>query len=528
MASDSHETRTRIDIADGQDSDDSSLSTTVFEDGAESAPSRPRTRRFARPGESPVRTRPRPDGRGGIVEGKSASVYRRGAIFKRALIAADLVSAGFAVAAGVAIIGRDHLRAGDLIALPLVVLVSKAAGLYDRDEHLLRKSTLDEVPVLFEASALYALILWLGEAFLVDGRLSHIQVIGLWGLLFIFMFAARFIARLIVEHALPAERCLVIGDALSAEQIKEKIDRSIAVKATLPGRVPLERELRTEADPTVLGELDELGIVLALHDIDRVVIAPGSSDNELLLHAIRLAKSLGVKVSVLPRLFEVVGSSVEFDDLDGVQLLGLRGQGLSRSSLLLKRGMDVMCAGAGLIVLAPCMLLIGLAVKLTSHGPVLFEQRRIGRHGVAFRMLKFRTMCDGADGQKAALRDHNEANDGFFKIADDPRLTRVGRLLRRGSLDELPQLWNVLRGEMSLVGPRPLVADEDECINGWQRTRLELPPGMTGFWQVLGSSRVPMHEMVKLDYLYGANWSLWLDVKIILRTVPHMLAGRGL
>jgi hypothetical protein len=138
VASDSHETRTRIDIADGQDSDDSSLSTTVFEDGAESAPSRPRTRRFARPGEPPVRARPRPDGRGGIVEGKSASVYRRGAIFKRALIAADLVSAGFAVAAGVAIIGRDHLRAGDLIALPLVVLVSKAAGLYDRDEHLLR------------------------------------------------------------------------------------------------------------------------------------------------------------------------------------------------------------------------------------------------------------------------------------------------------------------------------------------------------------------------------------------------------
>jgi lipopolysaccharide/colanic/teichoic acid biosynthesis glycosyltransferase len=186
------------------------------------------------------------------------------------------------------------------------------------------------------------------------------------------------------------------------------------------------------------------------------------------------------------------------------------------------------CAGAGVVLLAPFMLAIAAAIKLSSRGPVLFKQKRIGRHGEHFQMLKFRTMFDGADGKKAELRCHNEAKDGFFKIANDPCVTRVGRFLRRASLDELPQLWNVVRGEMSLVGPRPLVPDEDECINGWQRTRLELPPGMTGFWQVLGSSRVPMHEMVKLDYLYGANWSVWLDVKVILRTVPHMLAGRGL
>ena len=142
-------------------------------------------------------------------------------------------------------------------------------------------------------------------------------------------------------------------------------------------------------------------------------------------------------------------------------------------------------------------------------------------------MLKFRTMFDGAEAEKAALHEVNEA-DGLFKIADDPRITRVGRFLRRSSLDELPQLFNVLRGEMSLVGPRPLVPDEDERIEGWHRSRLEVTPGMTGLWQIFGSSRIPLHEMVKIDYLYGANWSLWLDVKILLRTVPYALGRRGL
>jgi lipopolysaccharide/colanic/teichoic acid biosynthesis glycosyltransferase len=173
------------------------------------------------------------------------------------------------------------------------------------------------------------------------------------------------------------------------------------------------------------------------------------------------------------------------------------------------------------------MALIALAIKLDSRGPVLYRQQRVGRDGRTFSMAKFRTMVDGADSQKEALRHHNEA-DGLFKIADDPRITRVGRLLRRTSLDELPQLLNVLRGQMSLVGPRPLVPEDDERVQGWYRRRLHLTPGMTGRWQVLGSARIPLQEMVKLDYLYAANWSLWLDVKIMLRTIGFVLSRRGL
>jgi len=218
---------------------------------------------------------------------------------------------------------------------------------------------------------------------------------------------------------------------------------------------------------------------------------------------------------------------VDVEDLGGVMLLGLRRYELTTSSRFLKRALDISVSAAALFLLAPVLLAIAIAIKVTSPGPVLFRQRRIGRHGKSFQMLKFRSMYDGADEMKPELHALNEA-DGLFKIANDPRVTPVGRLLRRVSFDELPQLVNVLRGEMSLVGPRPLVGDEDAQIKGWLRRRLDVIPGMTGVWQVHGSSRIPLREMVKMDYLYRANWSLWLDLKILLRTVPFVLSRRGI
>jgi exopolysaccharide biosynthesis polyprenyl glycosylphosphotransferase len=235
-----------------------------------------------------------------------------------------------------------------------------------------------------------------------------------------------------------------------------------------------------------------------------------------------------VKVSVLPRLLEVVGSSSTFDDVGGTTLLGVRQYGLPQSSEFLKRTMDIGAATIGLVLLAPLLLILALAVKLDSRGPVFFRQRRIGRRGERFDMYKFRSMVPNAEQIKHDLDERNEAEGGLFKISDDPRITRVGGFLRHTSLDELPQLLNVLKGEMSLVGPRPLVPDEDLLIEGWQRRRLAVKPGMTGLWQIFGSSRIPMNEMVKIDYLYGANWSIWLDLKILLRTVPYVIHRRGL
>ena len=179
-----------------------------------------------------------------------------------------------------------------------------------------------------------------------------------------------------------------------------------------------------------------------------------------------------------------------------------------------------------LLAVAPVMAAVAVAIRLDGRGPILFRQTRIGRDGAPFEIFKFRTMVPDAEARKQELVHLNET-EGLFKIAADPRITRVGRVLRRSSLDELPQLLNVWSGEMSLVGPRPLVVDEDAQVQGLDRARLQLTPGMTGPWQVLGSTRVPMREMVVIDYLYAANWSLWSDMKILLRTIPHMLSGRG-
>jgi lipopolysaccharide/colanic/teichoic acid biosynthesis glycosyltransferase len=260
--------------------------------------------------------------------------------------------------------------------------------------------------------------------------------------------------------------------------------------------------------------------------IHRIIIDTDDTSSATTLEIIRAANATCLQVSLLPSMLAAVGGSVVFDDLGGLMLMGVPRFGLGRSSLALKRIFDVIGAGAGVIVVAPLVALVAAAIKLDSPGPVLFRQTRIGRDGAPFEMLKFRSMVDGADALKDSLRQHNES-DGFFKIRADPRITRVGRLLRRTGADELPQLFNVLAGSMSLVGPRPLVVEEDTRVTGFDRRRLHLTPGITGRWQTLGSARVPFSEMVKIDYLYIANWSLWVDVKIILETIAYAVRGRG-
>jgi exopolysaccharide biosynthesis polyprenyl glycosylphosphotransferase len=325
----------------------------------------------------------------------------------------------------------------------------------------------------------------------------------------------------------PAERCLFIGDELSADAIRSKLGYG-GVKAEVVAHLDLDKVASWSTDSfseTRLAEIRDLAQTL---DVHRAIIAPRSVDGGEMLNLVRTLKAVGVRVSVLPRLLEVVGSSVEFDDLHGVTVMGVRRFDLTRSSAAFKRAFDLAGALVGLLAVSPLLAVFAVAVKLEDGGPVFFGQQRVGRHGHRFQMLKFRTMVPDAEALKDGLRGRNEAMEGLFKIAEDPRVTRVGRLLRRSGLDELPQLWNIVRGEMSLVGPRPLVLDEDRRIEGWHRRRLELTPGMTGPWQILGPARVPLREMVAIDYLYVANWSLWTDVKILLRTIPHVLQRRGL
>lgn len=445
---------------------------------------------------------------------------RRDALNRRLLGLSDALSAGLALALSAFLTNNYGFHAETLVLMPVAVLASKIIGLYDRDDVLIVRSTVDELPALFQLATAYTFAIWLLEPlFGLAESIARAQIIVLWCAFFLLSVLGRLAVRRLVLATSAPERCLVIGSETSQLRVGSKLAQHVA-KVEVVG--VLEAAALADRDP-----LSHLEALIGQLDVDRVIVVPDESHPEAMLELIRSAKGLGVKISILPRILEVVGSSVVIDHLGGIPLLGVRQFGLSSSSRLIKRGFDVVVAGTALVLASPLMLTIAVAIRCTSRGPVFFRQVRVGRDGEPFSIFKFRTMVADAEDRKADLHAINEA-DGLFKIADDPRTTRVGRWLRRSSLDELPQLLNVLRGEMSIVGPRPLIVSEDEKITGFDRRRLNLTPGMTGHWQILGSARVPLEEMVKIDYLYVAGWTLWADVKLMVRTVPFVLGRRGL
>src|SRR4051794_19746806 len=454
-------------------------------------------------------------------------LLKRDSAFRRALGLADMWSILLAIAVTSLAFDSGGVTWATLAVLPLFVLLCKALGLYERDEHLIHKTTLDEIPALFGIATLTALLLTFSDGLFFSSGLSRGEAAVLWVLLFVLLVCMRSLARWSMTRLLPPERCLLVGDPRRASVFREKLGLTTPPPAELVGYVPATAGAVPGADGSVAAFAD-LEPLLAAKSIDRVVIAPpADGGGDELLYIIRELKSKGVKVSVLPEASRMAGSSVEQDYLNGVTLLGVKRFEIGKSSQLIKRAIDLLASATALVVLAPALAVVAVAVKLDSRGPVLFRQVRAGRRGEPFEMLKFRSMVDGAEELKDELRHLNEA-EGIFKIANDPRITRVGRVLRRVHLDEVPQLINVLRGDMSLVGPRPLPLDEDNAVRGWYRDRLEVPPGITGYWQVLGSSRIPLEEMVKLDYLYIANWSVWSDLKLLLRTVPVVVNRRGM
>ncbi len=462
------------------------------------------------------------------TRGPAASKLRD-AIFRRTLLVADSLAIVGAFLLTITVATRSlQLTWVGIAALPILLVCAKVSGLYDRDEALLRKTTLDEAPKLFHVATLCALVAWLAGGLVVTGSLDRREALFLWLALVVLLILMRTAARALALRVAPAERCLFIGDADAARTIRSKLADHGGINANLVAHLDLDKIEPWSTDTRSAAKLAEVRELACDLDIHRAIVAPSSADAGEVLNLVRTLKAVGVRVSVLPRLLEVVGSSVEFDNLHGVTVMGVRRFELTRSSAAVKRAFDLACATVGLLAVAPLMLVAAIVIKLDSRGPVFFRQLRVGRHGEHFHILKFRTMVPEAESLKASLRDRNEAQEGLFKIADDPRVTRVGSFLRKSALDEMPQLLNILKGDMSLVGPRPLIVEEDMRVEGWHRRRLELTPGMTGHWQILGPARVPLAEMVAIDYLYVANWSLWTDFKILLRTVPYVMGRRGL
>jgi exopolysaccharide biosynthesis polyprenyl glycosylphosphotransferase len=447
----------------------------------------------------------------------ASAVRQRERRYRVLLVVADMTAAACCVPLTLAA-GEARLRLSYLVVLPLIVMVAKVVGLYDRDELVIRKSTLDELPRLFQLATLIALLIWLARHVFVNGSPQTPALLELWLSLFAAVTCLRIVARRVAGSLSRPERCVVLGGEPAFDRLGAKLagDRHVE----LVDRLSLRRVARD-------GNTFER--FAAESSVHRVIIAPDASASPPeILATVRRAKSAGLRVSVLPGILESVEGSVVFDDLDGLLLLGVPRFGLTRSSAALKRSFDLVAAIVLLVVATPVIVVAGILIKLDTPGPVFFRQTRVGRGRERFLMFKLRTMIDGADAMKDELADLNEACGDMFKIAEDPRITRAGRWLRRTSLDELPQLFNVLRGDMSLVGPRPLIASEDDLIDDSDRRRSYLTPGMTGPWQIMGGpKRVPLTEMVKMDCVYVANWSLWNDVKILMRTVPVIVERRG-
>jgi exopolysaccharide biosynthesis polyprenyl glycosylphosphotransferase len=309
----------------------------------------------------------------------------------------------------------------------------------------------------------------------------------------------------------------------------------VVATVAMPGlgvdpRETLLRRLPEPVVPIIRGDVDLLEVIGEL-GVQRVIFGPSLHQLPGYQELLSGLRERHVHVDLVPGWSDVVGTQARVHELEGMALVTVPTDGLSRPALMAKRALDVTAALGALFVVSPLLLVIAAAIKLDSPGPVFFRQRRVGRGDRRFQVVKFRTMREDAEQRKRelahlSLHGGGTAN-GMFKIAEDPRVTRVGRILRRHSLDELPQLFNVLLGDMSLVGPRPLIENEDRQVGGRHRRRISLTPGLTGLWQVNGRSDIPFEGMIDLDYVYVTNWSLGADLKILLRTVGTVLRGRG-
>jgi exopolysaccharide biosynthesis polyprenyl glycosylphosphotransferase len=341
--------------------------------------------------------------------------------------------------------------------------------------------------------------------------------------------AHKQILRAFRARGIGVDRVIIAG----AGEIGRTVMRTIVARPQLGYQIVGFVDDDPEKGRSNLGRLKALGPISNLPElieqeaVDEVIITLPWMYHRKIMGIVRECQRRQLSARIVPDLFQMSLSQVDVGDLGGVPLIGVREVGFGRGALLIKRGMDIVGALLGLTVGAPLLALIAAAIGLDTPGPVVFRQTRVGIGGRRFEMYKFRSMYEGAEAELETLLELNESDGPTFKIRKDPRITRLGRFLRRTSLDELPQLLNVLRGEMSLVGPRPPLPEEVENYANWHRRRLEVRPGMTGLWQVSGRSLLSFDEAVLLDIHYIENWSLGLDLQILLRTVPQVLFGDG-
>lgn len=421
------------------------------------------------------------------------------------------------------------------VLLTIVSLIAYSIGGLYRQRRSRR--WLDEIRILINGTAVTMLLVmattFAATAFLSQLVYSRLMFLEAAALIVFFLAFTRLIQRIVRANlrrrGIGISRVLIVGAGEVGRAVMSTIVGDTELGYTVAGFIDDDPQ-RGSTDIgrfKALGDVERLPDLLRDMQIDEVIITLPWSQHAEMMRIVRQCEREKVRVRIVPDVFQLSLSRVDVDSLGGIPVLGLREPSLQRGALVTKRIIDLAVTPLIILVSAIFFAIIALAIKLDSPGSIFFRQQRIGKDGRQFDMYKFRSMIQDAAQHQSELSQLNEAQGPLFKIRDDPRLTRVGRWLRRRSFDELPQLLNVLRGEMSLIGPRPGTPQEVASYEAWHSRRLEVHPGMTGLWQVSGRSNIPFDEMCLLDIYYIENWSLMLDLRIILQTIPNVLFGNG-
>lgn len=410
----------------------------------------------------------------------------------------------------------------------VVVFILALRGLY----RFPRSSTaLDDAIPLFTASGLALMTVFAGSTFVRYPAESRLTLIFAWVLIPVIDAPCRalYLWALGRLHTfgVGVARTLVVGSNTRAHIIMQALVDRPHLGYSVCGFVDESAEDHWGRFSR-LGAPDDLERIIRQYDVSQVIIALPSTSHADIMRIVEHCRRFDVQFRVAPDLYEISLGRLDMDTVSGIPLIGVKAPAIRGLNFALKRAIDALLAALCLLVVGPFVILpLAIAIKIEDHGPIFFGQTRVGRFGSRFTCWKIRSMHQDADEQLTTLLSHNEAEGPIFKMRDDPRCTHVGRFLRRWSLDELPQLWNVLVGDMSLVGPRPATPREVALYEEWHLDRLQGPPGITGLWQVSGRSRLGFSEQVLMDISYIENWSIGLDLRILLRTLPAVLIGKG-
>lgn len=414
-----------------------------------------------------------------------------------------------------------------LILTAVLLAIFKIQGLYSRRA---RQNWADELGIIVWGTLVGIAVLIVGVFYFRPFSYSRLIFVYAWLIIVVLLATSRVVERAIRSYrrrkGIGLTRILVVGAGSVGRTIVQNVVAQPELGYHVVGLVDDERS-DDLGRYEWLGRTEDVPALVTKHEVDEVIIALPATSHRKISEILLACARQQVSFRIVPDFYQLGLNQLDVVELNGIPLIGLSDNALRGSRLVLKRLLDVAVSATLLILTAPLIGLIALAIRLDSPGPIFVRQTRVGRYGKPFAFYKFRSMCQDADEKLKELIAQNEASGPVFKIRKDPRRTRVGRLIRRLSIDELPQLFNILRGDMSLVGPRPPFPWEVDQYEDWHRKRLEVPQGLTGLSQVSGRSDLPFDETALLDLWYIDNWSLTLDIKILLRTVPAVLLGRG-